>query len=135
MRLAIIQTDGKGLRSLLEDVFYPSSPEWSPDGQWIAFIGSPAHGADPQLYLVRPDGSELTQLTFTDGFKNSLSWAPDGQAIVYSQTTGRAEQAEVDLFVYEMDTSSIRQLTDTPDANEFAPAYVPGGEAITLTNL
>jgi Tol biopolymer transport system component len=37
-----------------------SSPEWSPDGEWIAFTDG-ENEAD--LWVVRPDGTGLRQLT------------------------------------------------------------------------
>jgi Tol biopolymer transport system component len=60
--------DGLGVaeegRPPIEQLGAPSSfsPEWSPDGGWIAF----ADGEGPHdLWLVRPDGTGLRQLTTT----------------------------------------------------------------------
>jgi TolB protein len=128
-RLAIIQTDGKGSRNILENTEFPERVKVSPDGQWIAFISNTS-----QLYLVRPDGSELKQLTFSDEVKTSLSWSPNGEAIVYSQTIESEDQFEVELFVYEIHTFQIHQLTDTPGVDEFAPVYSPDGETIAFTS-
>jgi Tol biopolymer transport system component len=36
------------------------SPEWSPDGKWIAFTDGEN---EPDLWIVRPDGTGLRQLT------------------------------------------------------------------------
>lgn len=48
-------------------------PDWSTDGQWIAFTRG---GADQQLFAVRPDGSDLTQLTTGGGNKDGPRWRP-----------------------------------------------------------
>ncbi len=133
----IIQTNGIGRRSIVESVIQPGQPVWSPDGQWIAFLGS-SYNYGRQIYLVRPDGSELKQLTFSHEYKNTFSWSPDGQSIVYSQVTNAGkdpELSEVDLFIYEIDPPRIRQLTDTPGVYEHTPAYSPSGDAIAFTSV
>jgi TolB protein len=131
----IIQTNGKGLRSIVDSVQYPTYPAWSPDGQWIAFVGSPDGISDSQIYIVRPDGSELNRLTYTPGNKHLPFWAPNGQAIVYSQTLGFMGQAEVDLFLYELSPSRIRQITNTSGVNEYAPIYSPSGDRIAFISV
>ncbi len=70
----------------------PSWPEWSPNGQWLAFAdGNSANSAfsadyGTNLWVVRPDGSALNQITeFTDGvsgFPHGALWSPDGDALV-----------------------------------------------------
>lgn len=127
--IGIVRTDGKGRRSIVKDVAYPDNPVWSPDGDWIAFVGA------GQIYLTHPDGSGLRRLTYLQGHINSLSWSPDGKMIVFSQTTEIGDGAEVDLFVYELDVSRILQLTDTPDLSEYNPAYSPRGDAIAFTSI
>jgi dipeptidyl aminopeptidase/acylaminoacyl peptidase len=57
-----------------------SSPKWSPDGLWIAFI-SQETGRD-ELYLVRPNGDGLHQLTKTEHDILQFDWSPDGKRIV-----------------------------------------------------
>lgn len=135
--IRIIQTNGMGKRAIIEHerVPYPTDPKWSPDGQWIAFTGVP-ESSDAQIFLVRPDGSDLRQLTHTPGYKGSLDWSPDGQAIVYTQVTAIGDLLErewtVDLFVYQIKTFQIRQLTDTPGIAEHEPAYSPVGDILAF---
>lgn len=65
------------------------SPEWSPDGQWIAFLGArgatPASGERPkaQLYLMPLFGGEAAALTELSGAVTALAWAPDSARIAY----------------------------------------------------
>lgn len=49
-------------------------PDWSPDGDWIAFLGN--RDSHTQLFVVRRDGSDLTQLTTDPTDKDWLRWRP-----------------------------------------------------------
>jgi Tol biopolymer transport system component len=132
--LSIIQVNGTGQRNIFEsdELGLIRNPVFSPDGNWIAFLGTPSRSIDDQIYLIRPDGSNLKQLTTTPGYKNSFSWAPDGKAIVYSETTSIGDKNTVDLFILEIDPLNIRQLTDSPDISEHAPRYSPIEKSIVF---
>jgi len=59
-----------------------SSPIFSPDGKWIAFISS-RDGGD-NLYIISTSGGEARQLTkISTGVSDPL-WSPDGRWIAFS---------------------------------------------------
>jgi TolB protein len=82
----------KDLRSGLETnvtvhAAYDGTPDWSPDGRWIAFVSARDGGSN--LYLMRADGSALRQLTFGRGRELSFSrptFAPDGRSLIATRT-------------------------------------------------
>ena len=136
----ILRENGIGRRRILDNDNsgweHPQALSWSPNGQWISFIASPYPSESRhEIYLVRPDGSELHRLTHTPGYKGAGSWSPDGKSIVYSQITGKFDQAEADLFVVEVDSGWVRQITHTPDIYEHNPAYSPQGDSIAYTAI
>lgn len=69
-----------------------SNPRWSPDGQWIAYIGRDEDGG--ALMVSRPDGSQATHVA-PIGWTNHplpssgerLSWSPDGRHIAFISAT------------------------------------------------
>jgi dipeptidyl aminopeptidase/acylaminoacyl peptidase len=67
-----------------------TSPAWSADGKWIAFLsdrpgqitGTPE--GKKQLYVISADGGEAQQLTKTESDVDNFEWAPDSKRIAYS---------------------------------------------------
>ncbi len=68
------------------------SPEWSPDGEWIAYATwDDADGG--QVWKVRADGSGApVQLSQRAALYTDLAWSPDGQRIVGSRAAARDVQ-------------------------------------------
>jgi TolB protein len=59
-------------------------PDWSPDGQWLAFASD--RGGEFEIWVVRPDGSGLRQVTSGPGTKTWPAWSPDGRKILYTRS-------------------------------------------------
>ena len=64
------------------------SPDWSPDGRWIAFThttwrNAPTDCGDPctSLYMIKPDGSRLTRLERSESLDGG-AWAPRGDTLL-----------------------------------------------------
>jgi Tol biopolymer transport system component len=56
-------------------------PQWSPDGQWIAF--RKWVGGAPELFLISPDGQTEKQLTRLNSKIYEHYWSPDSQKIAF----------------------------------------------------
>lgn len=61
-----------------------SSPQWSPDGKWIAFLAD--RGEKRQIYLIRPDGGEAQKITEVKEGINSFEWSPDSTQILFAKS-------------------------------------------------
>lgn len=81
-------------------------PQWSPDGQWLAFAGFEGVGElfERNIYLVRADGTDLRRLAAA---VSGPSWSPDGQRLAFAQP----EETTVALVTIAADGSDLRRLT------------------------
>lgn len=57
-------------------------PQWSPDGQWIAFVSRRI--GKKNLWAIKPDGGEAIQITDLDSDVSSYRWSPSGAAIAFT---------------------------------------------------
>ncbi|MEX0725074.1 MAG: hypothetical protein WD065_02315, partial [Planctomycetaceae bacterium] len=128
-QLFVFDADGKNQSKLVQvDGLYCHQPDWSPDGEWIAFASD--RDGNIEIYKVRWDGTELTRLTEADGIDARPRWSPDGQWILFtSNRTGN-----MDLHVMRHDGSLVRNLTNHPAVDDQADWH-PDAESIAFVSM
>jgi len=75
--------DGKRTVQLTHTTDDETSPRWSPDGRYLAFLSSRQDTSDvDQLWLLDRTGGEAEQITHVAGGVEDLAWSPDGKRLV-----------------------------------------------------
>jgi len=67
------------------------TPQWSPDGKWIAFLSSRGESSVTQVYLVAFDGGEAVQLTKAEKSVGAFKWSRDGGRIAYTMEDAKTK--------------------------------------------
>ena len=72
-----------------------SSPKWSPDGKWIAFLSNRLDESQSQIYLLPVSGGESRAITDVEGDFGEFDWSPDSQKIVFEFRAHDSEDVEM----------------------------------------
>jgi Tol biopolymer transport system component len=97
----LVRLDGSGRHRLAAGAGVAQiHPDWSPDGQQIAFVAETADDRT-QLWLVNADGTEAHELYSCDRPCNQVSypdWAPDGRSIYFGLDADASPDAPPTTF-------------------------------------
>lgn len=108
--------DGKGLAPLTQSG-RDYAPQWSPDGQWIAFLSERKGTDDPapdddskgeitQLFLISPNGGEAIPVTQSDLDVHAFSWSSDSRTLYYAT---RQPWTKVQKDAYKKEWKDVEQ--------------------------
>ncbi|HUR44156.1 MAG TPA: Tol-Pal system beta propeller repeat protein TolB [Aestuariivirga sp.] len=124
-KLAIMDQDGFGPRTLTDGRELVLTPRFSPNAQEITYMSF--GGATPRVYLMNIDTKQREIVGEFPNMSFSPRFSPDGQKVIMSLQDGGNSN------IYELDLRSrgIRQLTNVPSINT-APSYSPDGTKVVF---
>ena len=97
---------------------WTDSPQWSPNGDWIAFAGRQAPDHPIDIFLIDITGGQIRQLTADSGSNEDPWWSPDGRFLAF--TTNRDGKRQI----YVMDADgSAQHLIANIRGNSFTPSW------------
>jgi Tol biopolymer transport system component len=128
----VVNPDGSGRQRL---TFNPEwrniRPDWSPDGQKIAFVSRRNNGSD-RIFVMNADGSDVTQLTSVTKpiADNAPAWSPDGQKIAFQRNLG-AGNGKTEIYTMNADGTDQTRLTNY-EGRDQDPDWSPDGSTIAF---
>lgn len=93
--LWLINKDTKEARPLTNDRPGVTSPEWTPDGQYITFIDV-GNNKKRQIFKLPVQGGEAEQITSSKMGINTYKWSPDGQFFAYVEKDSIEEKKGIE---------------------------------------
>jgi dipeptidyl aminopeptidase/acylaminoacyl peptidase/imidazolonepropionase-like amidohydrolase len=91
-QIFVALADGTGSYPLTQSDSSAESPQWSPDGRWIAFRSD--RSGKNNVWLVRVHGGEAERLTDMKGGVGTFKWSPDGNRIAFTAVDGETAEDE-----------------------------------------
>ncbi len=124
-RLAIMDQDGAGARTITSGEDLVLTPRFSPNGQEITYMSYA--GGKPRVYLLNIDTGQRELVGDFPGMTLAPRFSPDGQRIVMSL------QQEGNANIYTMDLRTRRTTRLTDDAAiDVGASYSPDGSKIVF---
>jgi dipeptidyl aminopeptidase/acylaminoacyl peptidase len=103
----LAESDGDRKFQLTRGDKSATTPRWSPDGQWLAFLSNRSEDKN-QIFLINPLGGEAQPLTKSESAISNFAWSEDGKTIAYTATEPTA-QALKDRKDYLDDYDVVRE--------------------------
>ncbi len=92
-RVWMVSSAGGAARPLTGEKVSSSTPRWSPDGKYLAFLSARDEGKT-QVWTLFREGGEGVQVTDTAQDVGSFEWAPDSKRLVLVLKDPKPEEQE-----------------------------------------
>ena len=131
-----MERDGTGLVQLTNNTALDFDPEWSADGEKIAFESDRDRFSD--IFVMNADGSGQTNVTNNTAFDRAAAFSPDGRRIALNSNLAAGEgvdnpTGDSEIFSVNLDGTGLQQLTNNT-ARELQPDFSPNGKKIAFVS-
>jgi len=157
--LVLVDSRGGATRTLVRERADVAGPVWSPSGDRLAYVATPAKEPDakdepsPQLFVLRMDGGEPVRITDAKKGVEAYAWRPDGRGFAFltrdvaaderrikahddwfeitdNAWTSRAAPVPAHLWTIGADGKHARRITHGTWSLGGDPVYAPDGRSV-----
>ncbi|WP_148254015.1 Tol-Pal system beta propeller repeat protein TolB [Aidingimonas lacisalsi] len=125
--LHIADADGHNSQQILSSNEPILSPDWSPDGQKLAYVSFET--GRPAIYIQDIASSERVRASSFDGINGAPSWSPDGRKLAMSLS----RDGQPEIYVLDIGSREFDRITNN-GAIDTEPSWSPDGDSLLFTS-
>lgn len=125
-----VSDTGGVARRLTSNLGIISYPFFSPDGQWLAFVGRDE--GHPEVYVMPAAGGPAERLTYLGANTVVVGWSRDGQDVIFISDYGQAFRSFTQAFFINRRNKNPRRINV---GNVRSIAFGPGGGVVISRNM
>lgn len=127
-QLIVADADGEDQHLVLESHYPVMSPDWSPDGQYLAYVSF--ESKRPAVYVQQVNTGERQRVSARAGVNGAPAFSPDGKKLALTLS---GSDGNPDIYILDLATQNRVRLTDDP-AIDTEPDWSPDGRWIYFTS-
>ena len=129
--LQVADADGENAETILSANEPLMSPDWSPDGEHIAYVAMEGQGRSikPVIYVQTLATGKRRLLAGFKGSNSAPAWSPDGKKLAVAMTRDGSSQ----IYLINADGSGLARWT-TSNGIDTEPNWSPDGKWVIFTS-
>ena len=126
--IVLVEVASGARRVLTHDRVGVHSPRWSPSGDRIAYLASPARAKPAQLYVLPMSGGDSEKITDVKSGIETFAWRPDGAAFAYVAEDNPPKTKAPEDYVPAFPVTDEHFLTRAPSRSAHAWTIAADGK-------
>jgi Tol biopolymer transport system component/DNA-binding winged helix-turn-helix (wHTH) protein len=130
----VSQIGAESPRRLTTSPWYETSPVWSPEGKYIAFMRFSRDGTEDGIYIASAFGGSERRVYPLQNANSTkeIDWSPDGKYLSFAERNSPSEASSV--YLLSLDTLEKHALTFPPRGilGDSDPVFSPDGTSVAF---